>query len=535
MTSEPLLEAPTIWELVRTRAELSGDRTMLLDTFGRRMTFGELAQRAEEVAAGLHRLGIGTGSTVTWQLPTRIDSVVVSIALARLGAVQNPVLHLYREREVGAVLRAGRPQFFLVPGVWRDRDYGGMAKALVADLDPAPVVVELTDDLPTGDPADLPPPPASGTEMRWVYYTSGTTSEPKGAQHSDQTLMAGGRGLAAALDMSPDDLGSIAFPYSHIAGPDYLLMMLAAGFGAVLVEAFAPADAVAAYRELGVTMCGGSTAFYQMFLAEQRRFSQEAGSPGEKVIPSLRIISGGGAAKPVELFYDVQREMGVRLVHGYGMTEIPMIAMGSPHDTDEQLATTEGKPVLGAEVRIVKDDGTVAGPDEEGEVRVRGPVVTLGYTDPAADAAAFDDDGWFRTGDLGVLRADGHLRLTGRLKDVIIRKGENISARELEEVLFTHRAVADVAVVGLPDVDRGELVCAVVETAPGATPLTFDEMARWCADAGLMRQKIPERLEVVDRLPRNETLNKVLKYKLREQFSDDAVRSADAPARGDRG
>jgi cyclohexanecarboxylate-CoA ligase len=518
MTAE-LLEAPTIWELVRRRADLSGERVMLIDTAGRRMTFGELADAAERTAAGLLALGIGPGSTVTWQLPTRIDSVVTSIALARLGAVQNPVLHLYREREVGAVLRQSRPDFFVVPGVWRDRDFGAMAKTLAADLPAAPVVLELGDELPSGDPATLPEPPADGTSMRWVYYTSGTTSEPKGAQHSDQTLMAGGRGLAAALDMSPDDIGSIAFPYSHIAGPDYLLMMLAAGFGAVLVEAFVPADAVAAYRELGVTMCGGSTAFYQMFLAEQRRFAQETGSPDAKIIPSLRIISGGGAAKPVELFYDVQREMGVRLVHGYGMTEIPMIAMGSPHDTDEQLATTEGKPVLGAEVRIVTEDGAVAGPDEEGEVRVRGPVVTLGYTDPAANAAAFDEDGWFRTGDLGVLRADGHLRLTGRLKDVIIRKGENISARELEEVLFAHPKVGDVAVIGLPDEERGELVCAVVEAPEGGEALTFDEMVTACTTAGLMRQKIPERLEVVDKLPRNETLNKVLKYKLREQFA----------------
>jgi cyclohexanecarboxylate-CoA ligase len=512
MTSE-LLEAPTIWELVRRRAELSADRVMLLDTAGRRVTFGEVATLAERTAAGLLAMGIGPGTVVTWQLPTRIDSVVVSFALARLGAVQNPVLHLYREREVGAVLRQSRPAYFLVPGVWRDRDFGAMAKTLAAELPTPPVVVELGDELPSGDPATLPPPPADGTAMRWVYYTSGTTSEPKGAQHSDQTLMAGGRGLAAALDMSPDDVGSIAFPYSHIAGPDYVLMMLAAGFGAVLVEAFVPGDAVASYRELGVTMCGGSTAFYQMFLAEQRK------SPDEKVIPSLRIISGGGAAKPEELFYDVQREMGVRLVHGYGMTEIPMIAMGSPHDTDEQLATTEGKPVLGADVRIVTESGDVARPGEEGEVRVRGPVVTLGYTDPAADAAAFDDDGWFRTGDLGVLREDGHLRLTGRLKDVIIRKGENISARELEEVLFAHPKVGDVAVIGLPDAERGELVCAVVEAPEGGTALTFEEMVDCCAAAGLMRQKIPERLEVVDRLPRNETLNKVLKYKLREQFS----------------
>ena len=511
MTADALLEAPTIWALVQERVRLSGDRPMLLDTDGGRLTFAEVATRAERLAAGLQAFGVEPGSTVTWQLPTRIDTVLVSLALARLGAVQNPVLHLYREREVAAVLRQSRPDFYLVPGVWRDRDFATMAKSLTAEL-PETTVVDLGLGLPDGDPVDLPAPPEDGTAVRWVYYTSGTTSEPKGVQHSDQTLMAGGRGLAAALDMSPDDLGSMAFPYSHIGGPDYLLMMLAAGFGAVLVEAFAPADAVAAYRSLGVTMCGGSTAFYQMFLAEQRK------SPEDKAIPTLRLMSGGGAPKPPELFYDVQREMGVRLVHGYGMTEIPMIAMGSPHDTDEQLATTEGQPVLGAEVRIVTAEGAVAAPDEEGEVRVRGPVVCLGYTDPAATAAAYDEDGWFRTGDLGVLRPDGHVRLTGRLKDVIIRKGENISAREVEEVLLTHPSVGDVAVVGLPDADRGELVCAVVETAEGAQPLSHLEMTQWCTDAGLMRQKIPERLEVVDALPRNDTLNKVLKYKLREQF-----------------
>jgi cyclohexanecarboxylate-CoA ligase len=511
--SEKLLEAPTIWELVRRRAEISGDAPMLLDPAGRRVSWRQLEALAESAAAGLLGQGIGPGTTVTWQLPTRIDSVVVSMALARLGAVQNPVLHLYREREVGAVLRQMQPEFFLVPGVWKDRDFGAMAKTLAAGLAQPPTIVELGDELPSGDPATLPPPPVSGEDIRWVYYTSGTTSEPKGVQHSDQTLMAGGRGLAAALDMSADDLGSIAFPYSHIGGPDYLLMMLSAGFGAVLVESFVPADAVATYAELGVTMCGGSTAFYQMFLGEQRK------SAGEKVIPSLRIMSGGGAPKPPELFYDVEREMGVKLVHGYGMTEIPMIAMGSPHDTDEQLANTEGRPVPGAEVRVVKEDETVAGPDEEGEVRVRGPVVCRGYTDAQATTEAYDADGWFRTGDLGVLRADGHLRLTGRLKDVIIRKGENISARELEDVLFNHPNVGDVAVVGLPDAERGELVCAVVERPPdGGQVLSFDEMVEACTAAGLMRQKIPERLEVVDKLPRNETLNKVLKYKLREMF-----------------
>ncbi|MGH9048437.1 MAG: class I adenylate-forming enzyme family protein, partial [Acidimicrobiia bacterium] len=293
-----------------------------------------------------------------------------------------------------------------------------------------------------------------------------------------------------------------------------LVMMLANGFPSVVVEAFVPADAVEFYRRHGVTMAGGSTAFYHAFLNEQRQ------QPDAPVIPSLRALSGGGAPKPPEVYFEVKREMGLPVIHGYGMTEVPMIAMGTPHDTDDQLANSDGKPILDAEVRIVALDGTPATPGEDGEVRVRGPMVCRGYTDAALDADGFDADGFFRTGDLGHVRDDGHLVLTGRVKDVIIRKGENISAQEIEGVLYTHPKIGDVAVVGLPDRERGERVCAVVETAPGSDPLTFDEMVELCHRSGLMTQKIPEQLEVVDELPRNKTLNKVLKQKLRDQLAD---------------
>ena len=225
---------------------------------------------------------------------------------------------------------------------------------------------------------------------------------------------------------------------------------------------------------------------------------------------------------PPEIYEEVKREFGVKTCHGYGMTECPMICEGSPHDTDEQLANTVGKPVVGLEMRIVTDDGTVAAPGINGEVRLKGPMVFRGYTDAAATADAFDDDGWFRTGDLGHIRPDGHVILTGRLKDVIIRKGENISAQEIEHVLYTHPKVGDVAVIGVPDRERGERVCAVVERVADADPaddLTFAEMVATLTEAQLMRQKFPEQLEIVDALPRNETLRKVLKFKLREEYA----------------
>ncbi|HXX89450.1 MAG TPA: AMP-binding protein [Acidimicrobiales bacterium] len=512
---EPIYDAGSMWELAERRATATPDRLMMVDEDDRRMDFAAFRERAERVAAGLVGLGVEPGTTVSWQLPSRMETVVLSVALARLGAVQNPIIHIYREREVAFALRQTGSGLFFVPGVFRDFDYGSMAQGIAEELGRPLQVVDAFRALPEGDPAVLPPPPSPDTvdDVRWVYYTSGTTSDPKGVRHSDKTLMVGGRGLAEALRMGADDIGSIAFPFAHIAGPDYLVMMLANGFPAVIVEAFVPARAVEVFRRHGATMVGGSTAFYQAYLNEQRQH------PGEKIIPGLRLMSGGGAPMPPEVFHEVQREMGVRIAHGYGMTEIPMICMGSPDDDDEQLANTVGKPVLGAEVRITTPEGTEAPAGTDGEVQVRGAMVCKGYTDPALTAEAFTDDGYFRTGDVGHVRPDGHVVLTGRIKDIIIRKGENISAREIEDLLYQHPKVGDVAVIGLPERERGELVCAVVETAPGSEPITFGEMAAYLREAGLMAQKVPEQLEVVDRLPRNETLNKVLKYKLRERYS----------------
>jgi acyl-CoA synthetase (AMP-forming)/AMP-acid ligase II len=511
--------ARTMWELVDRRADASPEHPMLIDADDRVVTFGAFRERVASVAAGLHDRGIGAGDVVSWQLPSRIDTVVLSMALSRLGAVQNPIIHLYREREVGFALRQTGSRLFAVPSEWRGTDYVALAERALDGASVPPQILVVDDGLPEGDPSVLPPPPvpaasAGAAPVRWIYYTSGSTADPKGVRHTDQTLIAGGWGLAVALDMSPDDVGSIAFPFAHIAGPDYLVTMLSVGFPAVIVEAFSAPDLLPLFRRHNVTMVGGSTAFYVAYLAEQRK------QPGDPILPALRLMSGGGAPKPPEIHYEVRDEIGGRgVVHGYGMTEVPMIANGSPHDSDEQLAHTDGRPVEGADVRIVRADGTAAAADEEGEIRVKGPMVFHGYTDPALTEEAFDADGYFRTGDLGKLRSDGHLVITGRLKDVIVRKGENVSATEVESVLYRHPKVAEVAVIGLPDVERGERVCAVVELVAGADDLTLEELAEFCREVGLMIQKIPEQVEIRTDWPRAGT-GKIVKKALREEYGD---------------
>lgn len=508
-TAHALGTSGTFWELIERRAALTPDLPFLLQD-ERTLTFGELRTRTERVAAGLYDLGVRPGTVVAWQLPTRLETALLSFALARLGAVQTPLIPFYRDRETGFALRESKAEFFFVPGTWRGFDHVAMAARLATGLDRPPRVFEAYETLPDGDPAVLPAPPAEGTSVRWIYWTSGTTSDPKGVLHTDRSLIAAGSCLAHALRLSAADVGSMAFPFAHVAGPDYSVMLLLYGFPAVLFEHFAMADALAGYRRHGVTVAGGSTAFYSMFLTEQRK------APNAPLIPTLRLLAGGGAPKPPEVYHAVVREMGVQLTHGYGMTEVPMITMGAPDDTVENLAGTEGRPPEGMEIRITDEDGKPLPYETDGEVRLRGEAVCKGYL---AGPDPFDADGFLITGDVGHLRPSGHLVLTGRLKDIIIRKGENISAKEIEDLLARHPGVGDAAVIGLPDEERGERVCAVLEQPPGAAPLTLPELTAYLRGEGLSVHKLPEQLELVDALPRNETLRKVLKYRLRERFA----------------
>jgi non-ribosomal peptide synthetase component E (peptide arylation enzyme) len=246
------------------------------------------------------------------------------------------------------------------------------------------------------------------------------------------------------------------------------------------------------------------------YLAEQRR------QPGQKIIPTLRLMHGGGAPKPPSLYYQIKAEIGVKIANGLGMTEGLMITQGLPDDTDDQLANSEGLPVKGLQLRIQRADGAPAAPGEDGEILVRGPTLFKRYTRPELTAKAIDKDGFYHTGDYGHLRPDGRLVISGRLKDVIIRKGENISALEIENVLHRHPKVAEVAVIGLPDEIRGERACAVV-VPKGDERITLGEMAAFCEEAGLARFKVPEQIEFVAELPRNSTM-KVLKTRLREDM-----------------
>ncbi|MGW8592869.1 class I adenylate-forming enzyme family protein [Dietzia sp. NPDC055877] len=499
----------SIWDYLSRRAAMSGEATAVVDEHGRRLTFAEVVSSAERVAAGLLGLGIGPGSTVSWQLPTSIDTIVLSMALCRLGAVQNPIISLYRGREVAHMLEQCRSEWIITVGEFRGFDHAAMAEELSRASEGALRALVVDGRLPDGDPDALPPAPPAGEEIRWIYTTSGTTSAPKGVCHTDDTLIAGGVALADAVGYRADDVGTIFFPYAHIGGPDMLIASLATGMALVVMEAYEPVAAVELMRREGVTATGGSTPHYALLLAEQRK------NPGSPVVPTLRLVAGGGAPMPASLFREFRAEVGVPILHAYGMTECPTITSARFDDTDEQLAETEGRPVLGCELQIRDEDDVVLPDGEAGRVWLRGTMLFNYYRADGEDITPFDEQGWMFTGDVGRIEPDGHLVLVGREKDLIIRKGESISPSEIEAVLSKSPDVVDIAVIGLPDEQSGERICAVIQTVDGAGPISVEKLREFCRDAGLSPAKFPQDVVVVDAMPKTPTM-KIRKQSLRE-------------------
>jgi non-ribosomal peptide synthetase component E (peptide arylation enzyme) len=512
----------TFWDLVTARASATPDREMLVDDRGRTMTCGDFRDEAERVAAGFAALGVQAGMVVSWQLPTSLEGFVLLAALARLDAVQNPIIPVLREREVGFITGEVQADLLVVPGTWRGFDYPGMART-VAERVGCRVVVCAPDAgenrcvrLPADDPAKLSPFARANDgapAVRWLYYSSGTTAQPKGARHTDASVMYAATGLLDDLRLGPDDRYPIAFPITHIGGSALLTGQLVSGCCLGVVEIFDPVRSPRFMADMGATLLGSALPFLRAYLDAQRAHGSAP------LYPALRACASGGAPKPSELHYEIKEVLGgAGVISSYGLTEFPIATHARFEDDDDMLARTEGAPVARVDARVVDRDGKEVGRGEEGELRLKGPQMFAGYVDAALDEQGFDDDGWFRTGDLCVVEPGGQVRITGRLKDVIIRNAENISAQEIEDALLAHEQVADVTVIGLPDPKLGERTCAVVVRTDTSGELTLEALREHARGLGLANHKIPDQLELVDELPRN-PMGKVLKADLRRRYS----------------
>lgn len=427
--------------------------------------------------------------------------------LARLGAVQNPIVPIYGESEVMSITGQAGTKVLVTPGTFRDIDFTALGRSVASSI--GFDVVEI-DELASGGSATAGevPEPTDPDEVRWIFATSGTTADPKCVKHSDRTIMASGAALLPIGFRHGARWGGTV-PITHVGGPTVLASALLEGTSMNVIEVFHPVRTCEQLREWDCDMVAGVGALVSAMFDFQR-------DRQDRAFPSLRSIGSGGGPKLPGLLERAKNELGTELVPSYGMTECPYVAVSSIEDPIAERAQGEGRPSPGVEIRIVDEHGRAVYAGGEGEIRVRGPQMFLGYVDSSLEAESFDSDGFFKTGDLGFLAPEGYLVVTGRLKEMIVRNGENLSVRPIEDLLLRHPQVADATVIGLPHPVTGECVCAVVVPRPGVE-LTLEELRSFCRGEGLMKQKVPERLELLDVIPRN-AMGKAIKPELRRRF-----------------
>jgi len=506
---ETLAESSTYWGLVERYADAAPDAVVAVDDRGDVATAAELLARAKRLAQAFVARGIGPGDCVSWVLPSTVDTIVLTAALARLGVVQNPIVPIYGEREIAFVTAQAQARLLVTPGVFRGIDFTAIGRRVAADV--GFDVVELAEllDAPASTGTALPPPPTDPDAVRWLFYTSGTTSDPKGARHSDRTVIAGGLSMLSVGMGHGWRFGTVA-PFAHIGGPAMTALALTGGPILHLISVFNPVTTCDQLRDWGVEAVAGVGAVVTAILERQMASDRPE-------FPSVRVMLAGGGPKLPALAARLRDRLGCTLVSAYGLTECPNCTVGALTDPPEALALGEGCPRRGVDLKIVDADGRPVPQGTEGEVRVRGRQLFHGYVDAALDADALDADGYFCTGDVGYLAPEGHLVITGRLKEIVIRNGENISVREVEDLLLQHPDLIDATVVGTPDPVTGERVCAVVVPRDGHD-LDLASLRRFCEERNLMRQKIPERLEIVSELPRN-AMGKAMKPDVRAMLA----------------
>ena len=492
--------------------------------------------RAYRLAKRLLDLGVRPGDRVVVQLPNWAEFVVAYLAIARIGAVTVPVMMVYRHSEVRHVLHNSEAVAAVTTGTFRNFDYAGMFRELRGESPALRTLImvrtEATGDEVSFDEASQPEagaavpdeaalgPYPDPDQVHLVVYTSGTESTAKGCAHTWNTVAFSGRGLANdVFKMTPQDVMFMPSPITHSTGIVVgVLVPLSSGAETHLLDVWEPTEGLRRIERYRCTATATATPFVRMAL--------DAAPAAGADVSSMRFWLCAGAPIPETL----AQEFGAVFTNGrlmplYGCSEIMAATCCHLDDPVERCVTSDGSPALaGIQIKLVDGDGKEVPAGEEGEICYWGPGAILGYwREPERTAAAIDAEGWHHTGDLGRADPDGYIRVTGRLKDIVIRGGSNISVNEIEAHLVAHPRIQQAAVVGYPDARLGERVCAIVVPKPGGDPLTLEEVTGFLRnERRISPQKLPERLVVVDEMPMTPT-GKIQKFRLRHLATQEAA------------
>jgi cyclohexanecarboxylate-CoA ligase len=507
LLSEAIARTPDKVSIIADRA----DREQAL-----RLTYREVGNLVDRAAVSLRRLGVGPRDVVTVQLPNWWEFVVTALACSKIGAVFNPVMPILRERELLYVLNFCESKVFIVPKVYRGFDYAAMAQGMRGELHHLKhlIVVDGEDDssferaiLSAGPGGETRKAPALGPDdMAVVMFTSGTTGEPKGVIHTSNSLVGCTKALTQRFGLHDNEVLLVASPVAHMTGyAAVVLLSIYLGGTMVLQDVWEPKHGVSLMVREGVTYTAASTPFLNDIC--------EVVAGGAPRPASLRSFLCAGATIPSILIERAAREVGIHACSLWGMTESLASTLTEPSRAAEKSPTTDGRPLEGMEVRIVDFDGKPVPTGQSGRLLVRGCQMFTGYY-KKPELQTFDAQGWFDSGDLAYMDDEGYIRISGRVKDVLIRGGENVPVVEIENLLYKHPAVAAVAVVGYPDARLGERGCAFIVPKAGNT-IDLAAMQAYLAECRMAKQFWPERVELVADLPRTAS-GKIQKFKLKE-------------------
>jgi acyl-CoA synthetase (AMP-forming)/AMP-acid ligase II len=511
----------TLTDSARAALRENPDGVLLIEG-ERRLTRAQAWDQALRLVAFFNARGLKAGDVISFQLPNWVETAAIALAARMAGLVVNPIPPIYRESEIGYIMKDCGSKLVFIPEVFRRHDHLAMFETLRDQL-PAlggivvvrgeargeAVTLESALDRAPAREGDLPKVEASSVMM--VMYTSGTTGKPKGVLHSHYTFDYRVRSMGEVWGIGPKDVVFMPSPVTHITGAFWAFdMPWVHGFTSLLVDVWAPDEAVELIQQRRATVSGGATPFLQQLL--------DIGRTRPEALASLRLFFCGGTTVAPDLVRAASETFpNCLFFRAYGSTEQTTVTVGARTRAQAQMgAETDGELIAPTEVRIVDPVTGEPVPDgEEGEIVGRGPELFVGYLHPEDNEPSFDDEGFFRSGDLGRRVHGNYLVITGRKKDIIIRSGENISPKEVEDVLFNHPAVAEAAIVSMPSRTTGEMGCAFVILRAGAS-IDLPEIRRFLTEAGLARQKFPEHLVIVDDLPRVPS-GKVRKDELRRQ------------------
>jgi acyl-CoA synthetase (AMP-forming)/AMP-acid ligase II len=493
-------------------------------------TYFEIDDEARRLVSLLRDMGVEPGDAVAFQLPNWREAVASFAALALGGYQVVPIVHIYGRKEVAFILEQSGAVAYISPLAHGHVDYG----AIVDTAAPASLRLHVV----VGD-AEVPPSSKRLARIGWascaerkpasdlpsvrpddvavLAYTSGTTSDPKGVIHDHRTLLSELRHMKAWVNPGRPNL--IGSPVTHATGMLGVLGPLTLGESIHLIDRWDPAHALEVTLEAGIGSGSGASVFLASLLDHPDFTPRHAALMGR--------VGLGGAPVPLALA-ERAASHGIAIIRAYGSTEHPSTTGSQFEDPADRRHRTDGRALPGVELRLVDEDGADVPAGTPGEILSRGPDLCLGYTDPALTAAAFDDEGWYHSGDIGVLDEQEFLTITDRVKDIIIRGGENISAAEVEAALQTLPGVAEIAVVAAPDERLGEHACAVIRMRPGAAPVSLGDVTAHLSKAGLARQKWPEELRLVDDFPRTAS-GKIRKVDLRAWLRNPQPAQEEAP------